>query len=110
MLAAAIIGVKEVTDALDAKKQAADAAMKNGRYWASKHTTLAEEVNSLPVRPDETQRQAIEREQKEYVQTALGHDAPEQVLPCWSHVPLPTLPQAHSAFRASRISAEIISF
>jgi hypothetical protein len=47
-------GVKDVTDALDAKKRAADAAMKDAQYWASKHSTLADEVNSLPVRPDET--------------------------------------------------------
>ncbi|WP_025041042.1 hypothetical protein [Nitrosospira briensis] len=61
-------GVKDVTDALAAKKKAADAAMKDAEYWARKHSTLAQEVNSLPVRPDESTCDAIIREQIEYVQ------------------------------------------
>ncbi|SDA27264.1 hypothetical protein SAMN05216315_13253 [Nitrosospira sp. Nsp18] len=104
-------GVKEVTDALDAKKQAADAAMKDAQYSAGKHSTLAEEVNSLPVRPDETQCQAVEREQREYVQAALSHDACAGAgLVMLEPFSVAALPHEHGAFQASRISAEVISF
>jgi hypothetical protein len=65
-------GVKQVTDALEAKKQAAEAAMKDAQYWAHKHSKLAEEVNSLPILEGETQCQAIEREQREYVQARVS--------------------------------------
>lgn len=62
-------GVKDVTDALDAKQRAAEAAMKDAQYWASKHSRLAEEVNTYQARPGETQCETIEREQAEYVQS-----------------------------------------
>ena len=61
-------GVKEITDALDAKQKAADAAMKDAQFWAGKHSRLARDVNSLPVRPDESTCDAIIREQTAYVQ------------------------------------------
>jgi hypothetical protein len=61
-------GVKDVTDALDGKKQAAATAMKGVQYWAAQYDRLAREVNGLPIRPDETQCQAVEREQKEYLE------------------------------------------
>ena len=61
-------GVKEVTDALAQKKLDADAAMKDAQFWAGKHSRLAQEVNSLPVRPDESVCDAVTREQIEYVE------------------------------------------
>ncbi|SOD42387.1 hypothetical protein [Nitrosovibrio sp. Nv4] len=61
-------GVKEVTDALEAKELEAQAAMKLAQVSAKKHSDLAAELrNGLPVRPGETQCQAVEREQREYV-------------------------------------------
>lgn len=61
-------GVKDVTDALAKKKKDAEDSMKDARYWAAQHDRLAREVNSAPIRPDEAQCQAVEREQREYVE------------------------------------------
>lgn len=61
-------GVKEITDALAKKKQDADAAMKDAEFWAGKHSRLAQEVNALPVKPDESVCDAVTREQIEYVE------------------------------------------
>lgn len=62
-------GVKDVTDALAKKKKDAEDSMKDAKYWAAQHDRLAREVNSAPIRPDETQCQAVEREQREYVES-----------------------------------------
>lgn len=65
---AAKSGVKQVTDALAAKEREAEAAMAQAKVEARRRQTLAEEVNSLPIREGETQCQAVEREQREYVE------------------------------------------
>lgn len=60
-------GVKDVTDALAKKKKAAEDSMKDAQYWAAQYDRFAREVNSAPIREGETQCQAVEREQREYV-------------------------------------------
>ena len=73
-------GVKEVTDVLDAKKHAADAAMKDAQYWASKHSTLAEEVNSFPFARIRLNARRWSGSRESMFKPALSHDAPEQIL------------------------------
>ena len=61
-------GVKQVTDALAEKSRAAEDAMQKAKVEARRRQVQAGEVNSLPIREGETQCQAVEREQREYVQ------------------------------------------
>ena len=61
-------GIKQVTDALAAKEREAEAAMKGAKEEAQKRYALALKIRNAPIQEGETQCQAVEREQREYVE------------------------------------------
>lgn len=67
-IASAQAGIKQVTDALAAKEREAEAAMKGAKEEAQKRYALALKIKNAPIQAGETQCQAVEREQREYVE------------------------------------------
>ncbi|ODT75476.1 MAG: hypothetical protein ABS69_10700 [Nitrosomonadales bacterium SCN 54-20] len=65
---AAQAGIKQVTDALAEKEHEAQAAMLSAKEEAKKRSEMARKIKNAPIQEGETQCQAVEREQLEYVE------------------------------------------
>jgi hypothetical protein len=60
---------RRITDALAAKEAEAKAAMSKAETEARKRAEMARRIQDAPIHEGETQCQAVEREQIEYVQS-----------------------------------------
>jgi hypothetical protein len=61
-------GIKQLNDALAAKEREAQAAMLSAKEEAKKRSETARKIKNAPIQEGESQCQAVEREQLEYVE------------------------------------------